>query len=124
MTEENGRHTQPRRAGDVLRAALVCLLVLLFCLTAQQFSTRAKLLPPQQTEQESPSEEIQEGKVKAVELIAASRRKALPHSLRALVPALNRALFPRIEERRSAMSLHWSAHAYRRRGPPRRVPLS
>jgi len=124
VMEESGRHIQSRRAVKMLRSVLVCLLVLLFCVTTQQFSTRANLIAPQQTEQESSNEEIQEAKVKAVNLIAASRRKALPQSLRALAPALSRALFPSIEERRSAAAFHWSAHTYRRRGPPRRVPLS
>ncbi|HEX8140032.1 MAG TPA: hypothetical protein VF544_20895 [Pyrinomonadaceae bacterium] len=124
MTEGLKRQTPSRRARPALRAASVCLLVALFCVTAQQLSTRANLLLPQQAEQEFPGEEIQEGKVKAVELTAASRRKALPQSLRALAPALNRALFQRIEERRSAVAFHRSAHTYRRRGPPRPVPLS
>jgi hypothetical protein len=123
MMEETSRHVQSKRAGNRPRAALVCLLALLFSVTAQQFSTSADLLLlPQQTEQESTNEEFQEGKFKALEPVAASGRKALNQSLRALVPASNRTVFLRIAERRPALAsiaFCWCAHTYRHRGPPR-----
>jgi hypothetical protein len=108
----------------MLRAAFVCLTVCLLCTTTHQLSTRGNLLLPQQTDQESTNEELHEGKVKATELMTASRRKALHQRLLTLGRIVKRPVFYGVNERRPALALCRSADTYRRRGPPLSIPSS
>jgi hypothetical protein len=118
ITGQTDHRTPSTRAGDKLRGALVCLMVCLFCAVTHPSATRGNQLLPQQTDQESTSEEIHEGNVKKVEMIAASKRKALHQRLLTLARTAVRAVFRRVDERRSTIALCWNARTYRRRGPP------
>lgn len=113
----NYRRPSPR-AVDKLRVAFVCLMVCFFCITTHQFTPRGHQLLPQQTEQESNSEEIHEGNVKKFETLAASRRKVLHERLLTLTRSIERAVFIRVNQQRSTIALCWNARTYRRRGPP------
>jgi hypothetical protein len=124
ITSQTNHRTLSPRAGDKLRVVFVCLLVCLFGVTTHQLTTRGNQLLPEQTEQESGSEEIHEGNVKKFEMVAASKRKALHQRLLTLTRSINRAVFLRVDERRSAIALCWNARTYRRRGPPSSITPS